>query len=297
MAQQPALCCPTPSMVRNPLLPHEVPSTSTGTPTTPGYACSNPQYVVICGTSVEPPPTPDVVLTGQDCDGVAVPASGGYGELVQVVQAPGQVLTVRMCESDKDFELSCGVDPDTGHQVQTAYRIVDGNFELIKRWDTVTGAEWTGDPTTLESCGGGGLESDPIEMCDSGVPFIRWVVKKSGEPTGDVFDTDLAMQPYTVTDADAVTQGACPSAACDPTISSAFADDLSTLLPGHSIAIQKPSCCAIKVLTSAGDFLVRKGMTAYSTADFGCPVTVTAVEIVSGNCEVADIIVTTQKLI
>jgi hypothetical protein len=35
-------------------------------------------------------------------------------------------------------------------------------------------------------------------------------------------------------------------------------------------------------------------MTAYSTSDFNCPVTVESVEIVSGTCTAADVIVTTQ---
>jgi hypothetical protein len=60
------------------------------------------------------------------------------------------------------------------------------------------------------------------------------------------------------------------------------------------VAIQKSSCCVIRVVTSAGSFLVGKGMTAYSTDSFNCPVTVTAVEIVSGTCTAADVIVTTQ---
>jgi hypothetical protein len=79
-----------------------------------------------------------------------------------------------------------------------------------------------------------------------------------------------------------------------PTISSAYGNDLTSLSPGNSVAIQKPSCCEVRVVTSAGSFLVRKGMTAYSTADFNCPVTVSAVEIVSGSCTAAEVIVTTQ---
>jgi len=160
------------------------------------------------GLPPEPEPPEPITFEGQDCEGQSNPATGLPGEIVQIVQAPGQVITVRVCEDDRDFELSCGEDPVTGHQIQTAYRITAGAFEVIKRWDVVTGFEWTGDPTTLESCGATKLESDSIEMCDSGVEFIRWVVKSDGEPVGKI-DTDLSMQPYTVTDESTVTRGKC----------------------------------------------------------------------------------------
>lgn len=285
MAQLPTLlCCPTPAI--NPGMPRPI-------PVTPVDPCVDAQKVFICGGELTPqPPAVPVTLDGQDCDGAALPATGNPGELVQIVQAPGQVLSVRFCSDDNsDFELSCGIDPATDHQIQTAYKIVNGAFELIKRWDTVTGAEWTGDPATLKGCGGSSLEAEKEEFCDGTNSFFRWYVIEDGAPTGDFVDTDYDGASYTPLGP--VTRGSCV-AACNPTISSAFGDDLSALLPGNSIAIQKPSCCAIKVTTSAGDFLVRKGMVAYSTTDFNCPVTVTAVEVVDGTCEVSEVIVTTQ---
>lgn len=146
-------------------------------------------------------------VTGEDCEGADVEVTGTA--VREVVQAKGTVFTVKMCPDDKDFELSCGIDPITGHQIQTAYKIVAGNFEVINRWDTVTGQSWGGDPTTLESCGGTKLESDEVVMCDSGVTFLRWFIKKEGEPTGVTYDTDINGSPYTVTDEQAVTTGKC----------------------------------------------------------------------------------------
>ena len=199
----PALCCPQPAF--NAQHPHEV-------PVTPVDSCIDAKPVFICGEA----PTP-VNLEGTACDGSSNPAAGNKGEIVQVVQAPGQVMTVRICEDDRDFELSCGVDPVTGHQVQTAYKIVAGAFELIKRWDTVTGVEWTGDPATLEGCGGKTLESEQELFCDTGVPFLRWYVIEEGRPTGDVVDTDLNGQPYTVTNPATVVKGECkPTCADEP---------------------------------------------------------------------------------
>ena len=163
--------------------------------------------VVAPPTTPEDPPTP-ITLDGQDCDGAANPATGNPGELVQIVQAPGQVLSVRFCSDDAaDFELACGVDPATGHQVQTAYKIVSGAFVLIARWDVVTGAAWTGDASTLEGCGGSPLESDPQVMCDNGVEFLRWIVKKNGNPTGVKYDTTSTGAAYTASGAE--TFGAC----------------------------------------------------------------------------------------
>jgi hypothetical protein len=239
------------------------------------------------------PPTP-VTLDGQDCEGAALPATGLPGQLTQIIQAPGQVLSVRMCSDDAaDFELACGIDPATEHQIQTAYKIVNGEFVLINRWDVVTGLAWTGDATTLEGCGGAGVESDPEVFCDGTNTFYRWFVKKNGVPTGVTYDTDFNAAPYAASSP--VTQGACQfDNELIPTISSAFGSDLSTLLPGKNISIQKPDCCAIKVNTSAGSFIVTRKMTGYSTGDFCNDVTVTSVELLSGaTCSLDDIVFTT----
>lgn len=288
--QRPVLCCPEPA-VKNGLHPHPIPDGSAGIPTTPGHACTNPLFVTDCGAAASPTP---ITLDGQDCAGEVNSATGLPGEIVQVVQAPGQVMTVRICEDDRDFELSCGVDPITEHQIQTAYKIVAGEFVLIKRWDTVTGAEWTGDPATLEACSGTTFESDPIEMCDAGTTFLRWIVKDGGKPTGVKFDTDLTGTAYVVTDESGVTAGKCDTGSCAPTISSAYGDTLAGLLPGTSVSIQKNNCCALKVTTSAGAFIVSKDVTGYSTGDFKCAVSVISIEVLSGTCSLGDVIVTTQ---
>lgn len=76
---------------------------------------------------------------------------------------------------------------------------------------------------------------------------------------------------------------------CLPTISDAFGDDLSTLLPGTSFTITKPDCCRVQVITSAGTITLREKETYYSTTDFKCPITVTGITIASGTCSLADI--------
>jgi len=71
---------------------------------------------------------------------------------------------------------------------------------------------------------------------------------------------------------------------CLPTISDAFADDLSTLLPGTSFVITKPDCCKVLVATSAGSFTLREKETYYATTDFKCAVTIDSIVVVSGTC-------------
>lgn len=294
--QKPILCCPEPA-VKNPLLPHTVPDSSKGVPTTPGYSCTNPLFITNCGDVNPTPPPGPVTLIGEDCDGAPVSVTGNAGEMTAVVQAPGTVFKVQVCDNAKDYEKVVLCDATTNHKIAVITNFADPSAPDVSYWDLNTGAVWTGSVDDLETCPDSDTESDAELACDSGTEFLRWFVKKDGVPTGVVFDTDLSGLPYTVTDPAAVTLGKCVAATvCTPTISSAFADDLSALLPGNSISIQKPSCCAIKVTTSAGNFLVRKGMMAYSTADFNCPVTVTAVDVVSGTCDVAEVIVTTQAL-
>jgi hypothetical protein len=146
-----------------------------------------------------------------------------------------------------------------------------------------------------DGCARPATESDPHVMCDSGVQFIRHIVKVDGVPTGEYTDTDLTGASYTVTDEAAVAVGECKTASvCAPNIGSATADDLTSLPPGQTISVQKPACCRIKLKTSAGDVILAKDVQGFSTDKFDCNVTVTGVEILSGTCDPADIIVTTQ---
>lgn len=289
--QRPVLCCPEPS-VRNPLHPHEVPNSSTGIPTTPGYACSNPLFVSTCGPAEPPEP---ITLEGQDCDGAPVSATGLPGQITHVVQAPDTVFKVQLCTPPKDIEKVVLCDKNTDHKVAVISDLTDPAAPIVTFWDLNTGAPWTGAIDDLVQCPDVDLESDPMEMCDGGVEFLRWIVKKDGEPTGAKFDTDKAGAPYVVTDEANVSFGKCVAAVvCEPTISSAPANTLAGLLPGTSVSVQKTNCCTLKVTTSAGSFIVSKDVTGYSTGDFKCPVTVTGVEILSGTCDLADVIVTTQ---
>jgi hypothetical protein len=217
------------------------------------------------------------------------------GQITQIVQAPGQSLAVHICTDDKDFEIACGKDPITGNQIHTAYRTEAGGPVVLWRFDTVTGLPWTGDPSTLQPCSGASLESDDDDVCVEGQSLRRHTVKENGKPTGEIYFTDATGALVDVPAGTVVLTGRCVNdVACEPTISSAFASDLSTLLPGRDISVQKPDCCAIKVNTSAGSFIVTKKMMGYSTGEFCSDVTVTSVEILAGSkCSLDDIVITT----
>jgi hypothetical protein len=259
------------------------------------FECADPVNAIVCAPSVEPPEP--ITLEGEDCDGAVVEVTGMPGQLMSVVQAKDTVFKVQLCNDPKDTEKVVLCDKNTDHKVAVITDLTDPSSPVVTFWDLNTGAPWVGDVDDLVACADIDLESDGTDMCDAGTPFLRWYIKKNGEPTGDYFDTDLGGQPYVVTDEAGVTRGECvPAVVCEPGITSAFANDLSTLQPGHSVAIQKTNCCAIKVTTSAGSFIVSKDVTGYSTGNFDCPVTVTAVDILSGTCDKADIVVTTQKI-
>jgi hypothetical protein len=198
------------------------------------------------------------------------------------------VFKVQVCDAAKDYEKVVLCDAITEHKVIVITDLTDPTAPVVSYWDINTGAPWTGDVADLVACPDIDLESDAQEMCDSGTQFLRWFVKKDGEPTGETFDTDLAGQPYTVGNEPAVTLGKCLPPA-EQTISSTTADALGALLPGRSFSFTKPACCVIKVTTSIGAFTLGKGMEAYSTRLFDAPFTVDSVEVLSGGCALASI--------
>jgi hypothetical protein len=93
------------------------------------------------------------------------------------------------------------------------------------------------------------------------------------------------------------TLGSCDiDPTCSPLICEAYGNDLSTLCAGHNFSITKPSCCSIKVTTSAGSFTLVNGIQYYSTSDFSCPITISKVEVVSGNCALSSVHIISNKL-
>ena len=81
-----------------------------------------------------------------------------------------------------------------------------------------------------------------------------------------------------------------------PSITEAFANDLSTLSEGHNFSITKPACCKIKVNTSIGSFHILSGVQFYSSSDFQNTVTINSIEVVGSNCSLEDVHIISNKL-
>lgn len=217
------------------------------------------------------------------------------------------------CSVSEDFCYRLATDTATVNRAgKHTYDIDENCVRTNEKWLGDDGAEIDRCtvPLTELLCGGGGggggsgvtpptietKDRELLTLCDpdTGNSILIQYDVLTAPPTL-LGMTDLnTNSPYTGAITDLVNCASGSLTDCNPTISSAFGDALRTLLPGHSVAIQKPACCAVKVTTSAGNFMIASGMTGYSTADFNCPVTVTAIEILSGTCVAGDLIVTTQ---
>jgi hypothetical protein len=283
----PALCCPViPVRGTNP----GNYATSNQTTVTPGLDCSNPTAVSICEK--------DVVLDGMDCNGDLVEVSGKSDSLKHVVQVPGTVFTVKMCQEQSalDAEIVVRCDPTTGDEILLQWNVLTNPPTLVSATNLVTNSPYTGDLKALTLCADQTQDYDSTSqvMCDAGKTFMRWFATKDGQPIGIKWDTLIDGTSYTVSDEAKVTVGICTTAnVCAPTISSVQASDLTGLLPGRVIGVQNPTGLDITVVTSAGSFMVAKGMVGFATSDFVCPVTVERVIAVSGS--LSDVIITTQN--
>jgi hypothetical protein len=161
-------------------------------------------------TVAEPstPPAP-VTLNGLDAAGNLFPVTAASAQIAFAVQPPGTVYKVQLTEAQKDLEKVVLQDKTNDHLVSVITDFANPALPVVTYWDINLGALWTGPVTNLVAVSGGDTESDPVEMCDSGVSFLRWVVKKNGVLTNMTYDTTLGMQPYTVTNPANVSLGKC----------------------------------------------------------------------------------------
>ena len=124
------------------------------------------------------------------------------------------------------------------------------------------------------------------DVCVDGQSYKKiYVLDKTGDGTPNLIGIlwlDQNDLPVSTPDPTLINNANCK--VCLPTISDAFADDLSTLLPGTSFVITKPDCCKVLVATSAGSFTLREKETYYATTDFKCAVTIDSIVVVSGTC-------------
>ena len=177
-----------------------------------------------------------------------------------------------------DYEVVCSSVDSRLLLLKVDY--INGNQVLTELNGTVVV-----DGSTPINCDNPSLESDAVDICVLGLNWNQWIIKSNGIPTGAIYYTDELgeLQPAPAS----FQKGKCIS--CDSNISFATGDDLSTLSESNNFLITKPSCCEITVETSIGTFILRDGVSSYSTTDFNCLVTVDNITVNSGDCLPIDI--------
>lgn len=169
----------------------------------------NPQCETPPAVTPPAPPTPDPIVAVTRCDAVTgAPVTilarsvAGVVSVVGHIPASGALTagpypgTLGACEGRSEFDHSFFCDPATGNKVLVTTTYSATGVPTVAGYDFPALSPYAGSLAGLAPCPGAGVESDPLVMCDAGVTFIRWVVKNDGQPTGVVYDTDLAGVPY-----------------------------------------------------------------------------------------------------
>jgi hypothetical protein len=136
---------------------------------TPAGAC--PKEVMLT-------PGTDITIMGQDCAGLPLPVTAPYGTVAQVVQAPGQVLTVRMCPTAKvqDREMVVLCAPDGTKVVIQNVTPEDaplGTAPTFEAWG-LNGVPYGGAVAALTDCGAEKVDiSAGEDYCAAGVNYTR----------------------------------------------------------------------------------------------------------------------------
>jgi len=191
-----AFCCPPPGPG---LRPHLLP-----TPTASAEPCVKicDPVTTVAGTGA------DITLGGQDCTGAALAATGATGAITQIVQAPGQVLAVRMCapepQLDREMVVACNA---AGDKVVVQYDVTTVPPTELARTNLNTGAA---EPAgALVQCDN---DDDDIEVvgvraCLNGVSLPGLAVVKDGGTGASTVLSELWRDPT------AGTWGALPAGA------------------------------------------------------------------------------------
>lgn len=162
------------------------------------------------GAPVTPPVAAIPVVT-ETCAGVANRLADSR---VEAIIPQGTVVYTKKCPTESEFDTLSLCDPNTGLPVFVVTSYSSTGLPSTTAYN-IDGTPYGSPLSALVSCDTA-LESDPLEMCDSATQtsFIRWVVKKNGQPTGVVFDTTLLGVAYAA--AGPVSVGSCLLATCGP---------------------------------------------------------------------------------
>ena len=236
----------------------------------------------VCEIAKSISPSIPFTVTGTDCSGAPVTAEAT--STVQTVPHPDFVQKVQLCSSGIDPEVVC-LSNDGGTTIVTGWEVFDVSVSPPTSTLYIGGVAVTG--YSVVPCDKPmQLDYEKESVCVDGQGYSKWYV---WDKTGDGLPNLVTV--LWLDETDAVVVAPDPTLInnanckiCLPTISDAFADDLSTLLPGTSFVITKPDCCKILVTTSAGTFTLREKETYYATTDFKCAVTIDSIVVVSGTC-------------
>jgi hypothetical protein len=136
--------------------------------------CAQFQETISCSTATSPP----ITLTGQDCSGASVPVVGNAGQLTEIVQRPGQVLSVKICTpSEYDREVSVLCDPANGFSPVNLVTLwpesaVPGTPPTVEAYNP-NGTPFVGAVGSLVKCPGEKIDIVSERWCAGGAPYER----------------------------------------------------------------------------------------------------------------------------
>lgn len=204
---------------------------------------------------------------------------------VNIINTCTNPIPVYFCDPTQEYDKEILCAPDgTRIVVVTTYSSTGIPSSIAYNLD---GTIYSGTISELRTCDID-LESDPIIICINGITAYQWVVKKDGEPTGDVYYTNKfgALIGIPVD----FTLGEC--SLCDPKQES-FIGNNSTLTEFNSIAIFIPKCCTITYMTSAGTVTIPSQSNPWMySQSFECNVTGYNI---SASCDINNITTTLTK--
>ena len=182
------------------------------------------------------PPTP-FTITGEDCSGAAVIAEAT--STVQTVPHPDFVQKVQLCSAGIDPEVVCLSNDGGTTVVQGIAEFDTSTVPSTKTLYLFDGTIATG--YSVVSCGKSmQYDYEKITVCVDGFSYTKWYVwDKTGDVTPNLVSIlwlDQNDVPVAAPDPLLINNANCTSL-CTPTISDAFADDISTLLPATNFII------------------------------------------------------------
>lgn len=198
-------------------------------------------------------------------------------------------------QNETDVEVVC-LSNDGGETIITGWEVFNTNVNPPTSTIWLNGVDVTGN-YEIVPCNNIKYDYEKETICVDGSNWTKWFVwDKTGDGQPNLVSIlwlDENDSVVSTPDISLINNSNCIN--CNPTVSDAFANDLSTLLPGTSFVITKPDCCRILISTSVGSFTLREKETYYSTTDFECPITIDNIDIISGLCNLDQIHIISNK--